>query len=90
MIQDPSKPKASKKRKERAAEKVAHIEKVVVKACAEREKAKRAKSVEVNNPSARHGGPAQPTEECDVSLHSSDLADREPLIYSALASLSSD
>lgn len=69
LIQDPSKPKASKKRKEKAAEKVAQSEKAVAKARAEREKAKRAKSIEVNYPSARDRGPTKPIEGGGLSLH---------------------
>lgn len=69
-IQDPSKPKAFEKRKERAPYKVVETEKAVAKARAEWE---RAKYVEVNNPSAKEGGPTKPTEGGDISLHSSDF-----------------
>lgn len=63
------KPKASKKRKERAAEKVAQTEKVVAKAHAER--AKKTKLVEVNSPRAE--GLANQFEGTAISLHSSDF-----------------
>ncbi|XP_048497224.1 uncharacterized protein LOC125496009 [Beta vulgaris subsp. vulgaris] len=66
---DPSKPKASEKRKERAAEKVAQTEKAVAKSQAER--AKKAKSIKVNNP--RDEAPATLAEGNDISLHSSDF-----------------
>ena len=68
-LQDPSKPKASRKRKERAAEKVAMTEKAVAKAQAEQ--AKRAKSVEVNSPRAEKR--ADQSEGAAISLHSADF-----------------
>lgn len=61
MTKDPAKPKASKKRKERAVDKVAQTEKDVAKARAEQEKAKRTKSMEVNSPFAWDGEPHQHT-----------------------------
>lgn len=62
-------PKASKKRKEWAPEKVAQTEKAVAKAQAGR--AKKSKSVEVNSP--RLEGQAEQLEDTRISLHSEDF-----------------
>ena len=69
FLQDPSKPKASKKRKERAPEKVTQAEKVVAKAQAER--AKKTRPVEVNSP--RPEGRTEQTEGTRISLHFDDF-----------------
>ncbi|XP_057248943.1 uncharacterized protein LOC125495191 [Beta vulgaris subsp. vulgaris] len=66
---DPSKPKASKKRKERAPEKVAMTKKALAKAQVER--TKKAKSVEVNSP--RPEERADRSEGTRISLHSDDF-----------------
>lgn len=73
QTQDHAKPKTSKKRKERVADKVAQTEKVVAKSWVKREKAKRAKSVEVNSPSNQDKDPLLSTEEAILSLYSSDF-----------------
>ncbi|XP_048498688.2 uncharacterized protein LOC125496860 isoform X1 [Beta vulgaris subsp. vulgaris] len=68
-LQDPSKPKASKKRKERDPHKVAKSEKALAKA--QDEKAKKAKSVEVNSP--RPEDRVEKSEGTHISVHSEDF-----------------